>query len=85
MELLITVLGLLAAIYAIVSRERQLDLRLRIGIFARLIVFLGLLVVLCLEFYEFLHARISWVPAETSWPPGITPKNATYLVILLGL
>ena len=83
MELLLTVLTLLAAIYAIVPRERQLDLQLRIGVASRIVFLFGCSLILCLEFYEFLEAQIRWLPEPSRWPTGITPKNAIYLVMLV--
>ncbi len=81
MELLITVLGLLAAIYAVVPRERQLDLRLRIGFLDLSVIVCTALAVLYLEFYDFCAAH-HWVLTSRTWPEGITPKNTTYLVML---
>jgi hypothetical protein len=83
MDLLLTVLTLLAAIYAIVPRYRQLDVQLRIGLVDVSVIVITVAGVLCLEFYEFLDAHISWVPGLTCWPTGITPKNATYVLMLV--
>jgi hypothetical protein len=83
MDLLITVLTLLAAVLAITPRERQLDIRVRIRTFDRSVVFFGIFAVLSLEFYEFLQRHLSWLPPKECWPQGLTPKNATYLVILV--
>jgi len=60
MDLLLTVLALLAAVYALVPRDRQLDLRLRIGITDWIVIGLGFLAVFYLEFYEFFLTR-GWV------------------------
>src|SRR5947208_2468560 len=81
MELLITVLTLLAAIYAVVPRERQLDLRVRVRPLDLLVIALGSLVVLYLEFFDFVEAH-GWVLKYRHWPEGITPKNTIYLVML---
>jgi hypothetical protein len=81
MELFITVLTLLAAIYAVVPRERQLDLRLRIRTFDWVIFAFGSLVILYLEFFAFCEAR-GWVITSRQWPEGITPQNTIYLVLL---
>lgn len=80
MELAIAVVGLLAAIYALIPRERQLDLTLRIGLLDRIVLFIGCLLILYLEFNEFCQAH-GWVLQRT-WPEGITPQNTSYLVLL---
>src|SRR3972149_3918147 len=84
MELLITVTGLLVAIYAIIPRERRLDLRLRLGQVDWSAISIVFLLVLYLEFYDFFEA-IALTPDRSVWPRGITPQNSTYLVILAGL
>src|SRR5712692_4476076 len=81
MELLITVLTLLAAIYAVVPRERRLDLRLRVRWLDLVVVALGSLAVLYLEFFDFVEAH-GWVLKSRHWPKGITPQNTIYLVML---
>lgn len=80
MDLFITIVTLLVAVYAVIPRERQLDLRLRINPFDRLLVLAGALAVLYLEFNEFCSAR-GWV-LHKPWPQGITPRHAMYLVML---
>ena len=81
MELIITVLALLAAVYAVVPRERQLDLRLRIGLFDWLVIAAGFLLVICLEFRDFRIAQ-GWFLIGRPLPVGITPNNSMYLVLL---
>lgn len=81
MDLLITILALLVAVYAVVPRARQLDLRLRITSFDRFSMLLGFFFVLYLEFNEFFSAR-GWV-IHKPWPVGITPRHAVYLVMFV--
>jgi hypothetical protein len=81
MELIITVLALLAAVYAVTPRERQLDLRLRIGVLDWLVIAAGFLLVMCLEFRDFRIAR-GWLLTTRRLPVGITAKNSMYLVLL---
>jgi hypothetical protein len=81
MELIITVLALLAAVYAVTPRERQLDLSLRIGAFDWLVIAAGLFLVVCLEFRDFRITR-GWFLTTRPLPVGITPKNSMYLVLL---
>ncbi len=80
MDLLITIVTLLVAIYAVIPRERQLDLRLRINPFDRVLVLTGSLAILYLEFYAFCSSRGWGFPR--SWPTGVTPRHAMYLVML---
>src|SRR5271165_3377577 len=81
MELIITVLALLAAVYAVTPRERQLDLRLRIGTIDWLVIVTGFLLVICLEFRDFRIAR-GWFLTTRGLPAGITATNSMYLVLL---
>jgi hypothetical protein len=81
MELLFTAMTLVAAIFAVVPRARQLDLQLRIGFFDWVVVAVASLVVFYLEFNDFCSAR-GWV-IPRPWPHGITPQNTTYLVLLV--
>jgi hypothetical protein len=80
MELLITVAALFAAIYAVVPRDRQLNLQLRVGVFDWIVVLLASILVLYLEFNDFFSAR-RWVFSRP-WPTGVTPQNTIYLVLL---
>jgi hypothetical protein len=86
-DLLLTVATLLVAIYAVVPRARQLDLRLRIQVIDWIVLVVGSLAVTYLQFYEFfkLHslsvASKTWFPRR--WLQGISPHDATYLVILV--
>ncbi len=80
MELLITVAALFAAIYAVVPRDRQLNLLLRVGVFDWIVVLFASLLVLYLEFNEFCSAK-GWVLSRP-WPTGVTPQNTIYLVLL---
>jgi hypothetical protein len=82
MDLLITVLTLLAAVLAVTPRERQLDIRVRVRKFDYFVIAVSIVLVLAFEFYEFLQMHISWLPPKESWWKGITPGNATYLVVL---
>ncbi|MFZ0636668.1 MAG: hypothetical protein WA755_09160 [Candidatus Acidiferrales bacterium] len=79
MDLLITIFALLVAIYAVIPRERQLDLRLQIGLPDRVLVSVGSLAILYLEFNEFCTVH-GWT-FKGPWPSGITPRNAMYLVM----
>jgi hypothetical protein len=86
MELLITAAGLFVAIYAVVPRDRQLDLRLRVGGLDWIVLVIGFLAVLYLQFYGFFKLRDLTVVSKPWFPRasvrGITPQNAIYLVIL---
>lgn len=83
MELVITVLTLIAAVLAVTPRERLLDIRVRVREFDWLTLSLAFVTVLALEFYDFLQPHYSWMLPKESWWKGITPKNAMYLVLLV--
>jgi hypothetical protein len=80
MELLITVAALFAAIYAVVPRDRQLNLQLRVEVFDWIVVLFASLLVLYLEFNDFFSAK-RWVFSRP-WPTGVTAQNTIYLVLL---
>jgi hypothetical protein len=82
-DLVITIFTLLVAVYAVIPRDRQLELRLRIGILDWAVISISFLFVLYLEFYEFFlsHGFVFKRP----WPTGVTPRNSMYLVMLLVL
>jgi len=82
MDLLITVLTLLAAVLAVTPRERQLDIRVRVRKLDWFVIAVSFVLVLALEFYEFLQPHFSWLPPKEKWWTGIMPKNAMYLVVL---
>jgi len=86
MDLLITVVTLVVAVYAIIPRERQLSLTLRLGTFDWFWVLYLLLFALTiyLSFYQFFEIH-GWAPASCNWPTGITPANCIPLLLLLGL
>lgn len=82
MELLIAVFTLLVTVYAVIPRGRQLDLNLRLNVIDWLVLLLGFLVASYLQFYTFFEAhRLAFM--RSNWPRGLTPENATYLVILI--
>ncbi len=81
MELLVVVLTLVATVYAVVPRYRQLDLELRLRTLDVIVVCLGSVAVLYLEFFDFSYAH-GWFVHSKTWPEGITPQNTIYLVIL---
>ena len=81
MELLITVASLATAIYAVASRERRLDLRLRLGLLDVCVVGGLFLATLYLEFYGFAESH-HFALSQCKWPHGLNPKNATYLTTL---
>ncbi len=80
MQLIITVIALLAAIYAVLPRERRLDLSLRIGKIDWLVIGLGIILVIFLEYHDFRVVR-GWF-LKIAYPAGITPQNTMYLVLL---
>lgn len=82
MDLLITVASLFVAIYAVVPRNRQLDLQLRLGGLDWVVLAGGSSIVVYLQFYDFFRMRGLSVSLHGHFR-GITPHDAIYLVILL--
>jgi hypothetical protein len=81
-DLLITVATLFVAVYAIVPRNRQLDLRLRFGGVDWIVLTAGMSAILYLQFYEFFRLR-GLTLSRPVWSRGITSHDAIYLVMLL--
>lgn len=73
-------MSLIAAVYAVIPRERRLDVRLRIDAADWVVVLLASGSILYLEFNDFFNAR-HWV-LRRPWPDGITPANTIHLVLL---
>ena len=83
MDLVITVIALVAGVLAIVPRSRRLDLQLRFQPLDWGIAGLAVLIALFLQFYDFVRAHISYLPPKECWPTGLTPANTIYAVVLL--
>jgi hypothetical protein len=77
-EALTTLLGLAAAVYALLPAERKLDLHLRLGAVDRLILLAALLLVVFLTVLAAVGVAPHWGP----WRWGITPARASYLALL---
>jgi hypothetical protein len=80
MELLLTALTLLATVYALLPRDRRLDLLLKIRFLDWAAIVLGSLGIMYLEFYEFFLAH-GWV-FNRPWPQGINANNTAYLIFV---
>ena len=88
MTILIAFVGLLATIYAVLPRERRLELRLRLTAFDAVIAIVTFLLILDCEFYSFVLSHPFWGVA-LAWPANKCPKDmttsaATDLILLLG-
>jgi len=81
MELLVTVAGLLVALYAVIPRERQMELRFRIGLIEWSAAVAGFISILYLEYYALFVAH-GWAPDSAKWPHGFTPTSVKPLFIL---
>ncbi|HET6840745.1 MAG TPA: hypothetical protein VFK06_03540 [Candidatus Angelobacter sp.] len=82
MELLLTVLALTVALYAVVPRERQLDLQLRVRSLDWLVFWVGFFTIVYLQFFDFIKAH-GLAPKSFHWPDGITPQNTIYFAMLV--
>ena len=89
MALLIAVVGLLAAIYAVLPRERQLELRLRLTTLDAITAAITFLLILYCEYYPFVLSHpIGGVPMAwplREWPKNLKPSDASDLILLLGV
>ncbi|MEO8053454.1 MAG: hypothetical protein ABI833_23895 [Acidobacteriota bacterium] len=84
MDLLITVVGLLIAVYAVMPRARRLDLRLRFGIFELTVFIAGFFAIFYLDLYSFFKARHLGLPPP-AWLAGLTTTQAMHVVTLIVL
>src|ERR1035438_2869992 len=82
MDLVITVIALVAGVLAIVPRSRRLDLQLRFQPLDWAIAGLTVLIALFLQFYDFFGTHIPHLPPKECWPTGLTPANTIYVVVL---
>lgn len=81
MDLLITVLSLLAAIYAVMPRVTQLSFAVKLTSPIELLFAFALLTTLYLGYYKFFETH-GWAIAADKWPAGLAPDKAVPLVLL---
>src|SRR6185295_9971765 len=84
MDLLITVASLVVAIFAILPRERRLDLRLRFGSFDVVVGGIAVVLIVYLDLYSLFSAH-GLVLKLPRWTLGSTPTQAIHLALLLML
>jgi len=80
-ELLVTVASLLIALYAVIPRERQMELHFRTGLIEWCAVLFGFILILYLEYYALCVAH-GWAPDPAKWPHGLTPNNLKPLFVV---
>lgn len=84
MDLLITVLSLLAAIYAVLPRVMQLSLAVKLTFQMKLFMSLVLLATVYLSYYKFFeHLGLAFPPER--WPEGLNASSAVPLLLLIAL
>lgn len=81
-EMLVTAFSLAIAAYALVSPERRLDLRIRLGLADWTVIVLGVLAVHYLFFVPALR-RLGLVPNVDASGRGLTRDSLAYLVLAL--
>ena len=81
MDSLITVLSLLAAVYAMMPRVTQLSLAVKVTYSTYLMCVMALLATLYLSYYQFFESH-GWAIAATKWPFGVELAKAAPLVLL---
>jgi hypothetical protein len=84
MQLTIAVISILVAVYKAMPRERQLDVALKIRILDWGVAAFGFLVILYLEFYDFLEFH-HLAFKKTSWPHGVEPRSVTPLILMVAV
>ena len=80
MDLLITAVALLVAVYAILPRERRLDLGLRFGALDIVLCVAGCAFVGYLDLYSFFKAH-GLVPILPNWTVGLSPTEVIHVVL----
>src|ERR1051325_4687683 len=81
MQLTIAVISVLVAVYKAMPRERQLDLALKMRILDWCVAGFGFLVILYLEFYDFLEFH-HLAFKKSLWPHSVEPRNITPLILM---
>ena len=81
LDSLVAILGLIVAVYQIIPRSRQLDLKLRVRAVDWLFMGLALTAVIYLQFYSFFVA-VGLNPRFSLARWNLTPERASFVVIL---
>jgi hypothetical protein len=76
---LLTFLGLLAAVFAVISRAQRLNLWLKVRPVHILVVCVSFIAIIALEFYDSL-VSLSWVPPSVGWL--LKPNEIAFLIAL---
>lgn len=80
-SILLTLFGLLVAVYAIIPAERKFDLRVRFNLFDWTLFLVAFLIIHYILFFPILN-RIG-IPSLGYWSHGFNPNNTSYLVIII--
>jgi hypothetical protein len=81
----VQIAALIVAIYALVSRARQLELRIRIGVLESIVAIIYILAIIYLLFYD-TFLKIGWAPQWLLQDTlDITPATATFPITILFL
>lgn len=81
LDSLITVLSLLVAVYAILPRVRQLELRLNFGLLGRLVVLIALCLILYLQYYQTFRT-FGLTPSLSLARWRLTTANVSFLILI---
>jgi len=81
LDSLITVLGLLVAVYAVIPRVRRLEFRLRFGAFGWVLVVVALTLVLYLQFYQSFRS-LGLTPNLNLSRWHLNPENFSFIVLV---
>jgi hypothetical protein len=83
-ETLLTLVGLIAAVYALLPPERRLDLRIRLKPLDWCVITVAFLLIHYIQFYPVL-SNLGVAPDLGSWRWGFDAENASYLTVLIAL
>jgi len=82
LDLLIAAIGLLVAVWAVLPRERRLDLELRFGLFDAALIATSVVAIGYLDLYSFFKAH-HWTRGLPTWTVGLVPAQVEHLVLIL--
>jgi hypothetical protein len=78
----LTMLGLITAVYAIIPKENKLDLSLRISVVDRIVILASLIAIHYIMYYPILN-ELGFKYNFGVWKFGFNRNNTTYLIFLL--
>jgi hypothetical protein len=81
MDILITAIGLIVAVFAVLPRERRLEIRLRLGLSDAVAFGAGAALVGYLDLYSYFKVH-HLAPKPPPWTTGLTPAQLEHVVLI---